>query len=684
VSSVAEDVTAPGGSSGAHPPAVKGPTPARLLDPRLGVAGAALAATVVGLIIAIGADVVGVAAVPSVLRTAVVALAFFTICGYAPASVLARGELQAHMELLVLPVGAAVSSLVLTVLGLAHVPLKGSLAIVLTAAVVADVLVYRRGRAVSGRAAGTGHGRWLQRIALPMFLAAMVALITLVPIFRSGFATVPGQNGDAVLAVGSAVLLQHEPPTSDVANNLPINHIPLEWRSKYPIYYALAAVSTLSGQSPIQTFAPVSALMLALTALGFFLFALYAVRAPPWVALLAMFLLPLDRIVMYVTIHPYYNELWGQFTLPFILLFGWHYLSAPNRVNFILALLFLALGLFAYPLMLPFPAVFLAVHAFVMFRRARAAGRKPGWISELRIPRPPQRPILWIPIIAVAIPVMAVLVRGVYEKAFSALQVILPWESLAGWHGNALPFLQFPHFFGLPGASAIQYIAAAGVCVIAAIGARRVARELRWPLVAMVIVGALIGIYFRQRYGGQLFFFKDMAFTGPFVLLLALIEVTSLAASHRRAAQAVGVAGIAAASVIVPASAAAEIDGTYDQASPAVLQLRTWDRELPRGSSVRLDVGQNGWELWAMYMFSDHPLSALNPLGGFFPHPVVAYKADYVVVLRAQGEPRDAVGPPIFKNSTYELFRLNPNIPGRDFSTRYLVDDASTTSVPGY
>ena len=59
------------------------------------------------------------------------------------------------------------------------------------------------------------------------------------------------------------------------------------------------------------------------------------------VALLGMFLLPLDRIVMYVTIHPYYNELWGQFTLPFILLFGWRYLSSPDRVSAVLAALFL-------------------------------------------------------------------------------------------------------------------------------------------------------------------------------------------------------------------------------------------------------------------------------------------------------------------------------------------------------
>ena len=135
----------------------------------------------------------------------------------------------------------------------------------------------------------------------------------------------------------------------------------------------------------------------------------------------------------------------------------------------------------------------------------------------------------------------------------------------------------------------------------------------------MVVITALIGIYFRLRTGGQLFFFKDLAFVGPYVLLLALIEVAFLAVSARRRSAILGLAGIAAAAVIVPASAAAEIDGTYEQASRSVLQLRTWDHELPRGASVRIDVGQSGWELWAMYMFADHPLSALNPLGGFSP-----------------------------------------------------------------
>jgi hypothetical protein len=115
---------------------------------------------------------------------------------------------------------------------------------------------------------------------------------------------------------------------------------------------------------------------------------------------------------------------------------------------------------------------------------------------------------------------------------------------------------------------------------------------------------------------------------------------------------------------------------TYDQANPSVLGLRAWDKALPRGSSVRIDVGENGYELWSIYMFSDHPLSAINPLSGFFPYPVPSYKGDYVLVLRTQGEPRDAVGPPLFANDQFELFKLKPNLSGAEPS-RDLIDPAS-------
>jgi hypothetical protein len=654
-------------------------------DPRLLAGAAALVAVVIGLVLALGTGVVGVSAVPAVVRTAVVAVAFFALCGYPVAHALVRDELKAYRALLVLPLGATVSSLVLAVLGLLHVPLKVSLAVVIAAAVIANVRAFRRPATSSGAATAAGsaaaRGAWIVRVALPIMLVAVVALISLLPSFRSGYASVPGENGDAILVVGTAVLLEQAPPTATRINT-PIPSIPLEWRSKYPIYYPLAAVSTLAGQDPIVAFPTVSGLILALAALGFFLFARYLLRAPLWLALLAVFVVPLDRIVMYVTIHPYYNELWGQFTLPFVLLFGWRYLNAPTRRGAILFALFAVLCLLAYPLILPFPAVFLIASALVVWRRRRAEGRPVGWISGLELPRPGPRSWLWIPIVVVAVPVVAVLGRGFVEKTFTALQVILPGSSLAGWSGSALPFLPFPEFVGMPGASIIDLLGLAVVCLLAAVGLSRLRSDVRWPVGAMVLFTALIGVYFRERTDGQLFFFKDLAFVGPYVVLLALVAVGWLVSSRAWRRAAVGLAGVAAALIVIPAGAGQEVNVTFPQANKYVMQIRTWNRELPRGSSVLVDIYPSGWQIWASYMLTDHPLSTPTPLFGIFPHPAIGDKAEYLIAMRIKPPPRWAVvGKPILSNPQFEVWRENPKLKFPNDSQRPLIYDLTSITI---
>jgi hypothetical protein len=639
----------------------------------LGLAGA------IALALALDARVRGVGAVPAVLRTAIVTIALFGLCGFAAARFLVRGELAAHRPLMVLPLGAAISALSLAVLGLIHVPLKVSLAVVLAAAALASVLAWRRGNP-DGATPPRTRSSLLTRIVLPLALAGIVGLVSLIPVFRSGFATVPGQNGDAVLVVGTAVLLEHAPPTA-TRTDLPINRIPLEWRSKYPIYYPLAAVSTLAGQDPIAAFATVVALMLAITSLGWFLFARYLLRAPPWVALLVAAVLPLDRIVMYVTVHPYYNELWGQFTLPLILLFGWSYLREPNRLTGLLFALFVVLGLLAYPLMVPFPALFLITYGWVVWRRRRAAGERTRWISALRLPRPRQRPWLWLPVVAVAIPVVVVLGRGFVEKTSSALKVLAPGTDLSAWHGNALGYIPFPRFVGMPGSQWIDFVGLAAICVLAVVGLRYVRPEVRVPIAVMAVLTALIGIYFRIRTDGELFFFKDLAFLGPYLLMLALVALAAIASSPRAGRASLGVAGLAAAVGVVVASGAREINSTFDNATPSVMELRSWDRQLPAGRSVRLDIPQSGQQLWVTYMFLHHPLSALNPLGGIFPHPPVGRKADYVIALRTQPRPADAVGEPLLRSAQYQLWRMNPAVPGPDISTRREIYDLTSISI---
>jgi hypothetical protein len=134
--------------------------------------------------------------------------------------------------------------------------------------------------------------------------------------------------------------------------------------------------------------------------------------------------------------------------------------------------------------------------------------------------------------------------------------------------------------------------------------------------------------------------------------------------------------------VVVPLSAAAEIDHTYDNATPSVLELRAWNRELPAGTSVRIDVPPTGWQLWVTYMFTSHPVSAIDPLGGIiFPHPPVGRKADYVIARTYQPRPIDAIGPPLLQNIDYRLWRMNPRTPGPDVSTRHLIYDTSSISI---
>jgi hypothetical protein len=226
----------------------------------------------------------------------------------------------------------------------------------------------------------------------------------------------------------------------------------------------------------------------------------------------------------------------------------------------------------------------------------------------------------------------------------------------------------------MPGAGVVDYIGLAVVCGLAVAGLRRSRVDAGAPLLAMVLLAALIAVYFRVRGEGELFFFKDLAFVGPYVLMLALFELGALAAATARNRAALGALGLAAALIVVPASSARELDGTFDNATPSILALHSWDRALPAGTSVRIDVPASGIQLWTTYMFNDHPLSALDPLAGFFPHPRHGRKADYVIAERSQPRPVDARGRPVFENDGFALWRMKPSVPGPDVSSRQLSD----------
>lgn len=614
-------------------------------------------------------------AVPDVLLTTGVAIAFFALCGYAAARVLLPAAWRAHLALFCVPLGAACATLALTVLGLAHVPFDVSLALVLAAGAASTALAARRARgaqratrtrwategrqevspvAPQGRRPDPFRGR-VTHLLVPAGLALLVAAISLIPSFRAGFATVPGQNGDAVLAVGTATFLQHAPPTS-VRPDLPLDRVPLQWRSKLPIYYGLAAVSRLAGQDPVTAFAATSGVVLAMFAIGLFLLAAHGLRAPPLVALLAMFLVPLDRIVLYIAIHPYFNQLWALFALPFVLLTGWWFLRAPSGRSLALALLFGALALFTYPLLLPFPAAFLLAAGWRERARARA------WWGSVRVPR-----WGWVLAAVVAVPVAAVLVRGIVEKVGSAGRALLPGGDLSGWAGGTvLPYLEFDRFVGIAAGPLVLIVL---VCAVLAL--RRARRDVGAGLAVMLGGALLAGIYVRARGQGELFWFKDLGFAGPLILLLGVLGLASLRGT--RAWRIAGAAGLVLVALALASGAQEELGGTFEQVPRGMLPLRTWDRELPARLTIRNDVPPSGWQLWGWYLMPRHRMSARRPLGGFFPHPPVGRRADLSLVLEGH-RPRDAIGPPLRDSGLYQLYRLRPN-PWPDVSSRALVYD---------
>lgn len=615
--------------------------------------------------------VAGPGAIPAVLQTAGACVLVFGVGGVAAARVLLPPALAPWRLVLVLPLGAVLVPLALTVLGLLGVPFGVSLPVTLAAFALAGLASLRL-RPVAGPP-GVG-GPFVVRAVVPLLLASVLGLVAVVPVLRTGFATVIGQNGDAVLAVGTAELLEHAPPTA-TRPELPLDRVPLQWRSKLPIYYGLAAVAKVAGQDPVEAFPTVAGFVYALAGLGLLLLAVVTLRAPPWAGLLVLALAPLDRILVLVAMHPFYNQAWGLLALPFILVSGTLVLREPGRRAAALAVVFLALGLFAYPLMLPFPAAFLGTLALVEWRRARRSGARVGWVSALRLPGLRRSWWMLIPAVVVGVPVVATLVRGVAEKLSGALRVLLPGGDLSGWSGPALPYLPFGRFFGvdLPPAAAVPVTVL--VFAAAAVGVRAAPRAVQAALAAVTAAALLIAGYFFARGQGELFYFKDLGFLGPLVVTAAIVGLAGLAGRTRLGGPArLGAAtALAAFAVVLTVGAAREIRGTYEFATADLLELRTWDRELPPNGSIRIDVPPSGYQLWTWYFLPRHRLSTSMPLGGFFPSPPRGLKADYVLYPVAH-RPADVQGKPLLANRTYAVAKEAPGAPGPDFSSRALYD----------
>jgi hypothetical protein len=435
--------------------------------------------------------------------------------------------------------------------------------------------------------------------------------------------------------------------------------MPSVWKSKYPIYYVLAAASSISGLDPVKAFPGVAAVLVALTALGFMLLARYGLRASPAASVLALAFVAANRVTAHLGLHPYFNQLWGTLALPLMLLFGLRFMRTPTRRDGILLALFLALGIAAYPLMVLFPAV--AFGAAIWIQREERTGI---WTLRPRIPR--DRPWIWVPLALLAIPAGLALLAGVGQKTGDAFDLIAGGKSLVGWTGDLKSYLEPDWFFGVHGWIGLFGFIAIIWLAIAAL--RRLPRETGTPL--LWTVGAALGFafYFRARTSGQYFEFKVVAFLLPLALTAAAVRLGGLASGLRNRKALGAAAGAALLLLGMGIGLGREVRETGSQAPPETFQLRSWSDELPAGSSIRLDV-RDDRQLWGGYMLADHPLVALKPiLGTTYPAPPRGRKADYI--LTDARSPRrgsaDTAGAPLFENSRYRIYRMKAGVPGRD------------------
>jgi hypothetical protein len=588
-------------------------------------------------------------------HVAAVSVLLFAIAGFGTTRLLLPDRLRRHEPLWVLPVGAVATCLELALLVYAYVPLDAAIALVIAANVGLAIYAWRRDPGLPARSAPEGMVSW-RAIAVPLYLAALIGAIALLPMFRGGFVTVIGNGSDAHLAVGTAQFLQHHHPAA-VAPDEAVDRVPLVWRSKPPIYLAVAAIARLAGMEPYTVIATLQAALLALAALGFWLVARELLGGGLWAAASALALVGLNRIELFTGMHPYVNQTWAYMATPFAIVLAWHVVHHRSRGGLLLFAAFIGVAAFAYPLALPIPL--LAAIVFWAFERKRS-GR-----SLLRLPRlRSRRQLLWI------VPLFFVLLlplQGVLEKTASSTRVLMPGYSLANWGGDLTGFFPERFFFGVgdpgPGAIAILLLLIGLVLAL-----RRAPRDVRWGLGVIVAFGVLAALFFRPREYGWYFHFKALAFVAPIVVAAGAVGLARLKWAW------VSVLALLFVIGVTRNGAASQIGVTFDQLPKSLLALKQVDARLPPGASVRLDIPADGRMLWAGILLSGQPLCSQRPLmETSYPHVPVSRAADYVLVDKDWRKPFDAVGPPVMDLERYQLFHLRRGLPGGDRCSRTMV-----------
>ncbi len=533
---------------------------------------------------------------PDVLRTLGATVLTFGIAGFGVVRLMLPAALRDYELLWVLPTGGCVLGLALTVLGFAAVPYPAALAVVLAAGLALGAYAVRRRGWPVMPAAGVAWGA---------LLAVLIMGVTLVPMLTELRYVAPtGTGSDAHVATGVAQFLKHSYPTS-VNVSQPINQMQPTWQSKYPIYYAFAAVSSVSGLATWQVLPTLAAAMLGLAAFGLFLVARQVLRAPVAVSLAAMAVAALDREALHTVMNPYFNQTWGFFAMPFTLVSAWWLVqpgisrSARTGLGVLLVLFGLVLVL-AYPLAAPIPIVPIAVFLWDARRRRIKSGERVVRLADFYRGR---RSLVWMIPVGV---LLAIPIAGAIDKGVAAAKVLLPGHSLLPWSGDLTHYIPFDRFLSLPNSPA-SLILVAGVLALAVVGLWRQPRALSWGLGGLLALGLLIAIYLRQRAYGWYFEFKLLAFIGPLLLLIAVVGAGRL----RRAA----IPCIAVLAVCTAGSLVAELKATGFQLGKPTIHLSSWARSVPDGASIRLDMPPPD-QLWAAYFLAARPLCSQLPLLG--------------------------------------------------------------------
>ncbi|HEX6391127.1 MAG TPA: hypothetical protein VFZ89_16825 [Solirubrobacteraceae bacterium] len=582
----------------------------------------------------------------------------FGVGGFGLTRLLLPDGLRRYELLWVLPVGACAVGLVMTVLGYAYVPFRVSLAAVLVGGAALGAWALWRER--THPSASLPRRQLVRVAAWPGWIALLLCCVALIPLFRAGFATVGGQGQDAHLAVGTAIFLQRHHPT-DIAPKEAVDRVPLVWESKPSIYYALGANASLAGLEVFETLSTTAAVLLGLAACGFFLLCVCVLRAPPWLGLVAMGLVGLNRMVLHTVMHPYFNQTWGFMSMIFALVLLWWLVRHPSKGGLVLFALFVAVMFMSYPLTLPILVIPLLFAAWEQRRR----------LSWRRLYHG-RRSLLWlIPLgIALLIPLSAGL-----RKVESAQNTILnPNRGLDTWAGDLLGYFPEPWFFGMNYWAAL-IVAAPVLAWLAWLGLREVEPALRRGLLALFAFAAVFAVYFRLRAMGYYFEFKLLAFVVPILLTVVVAGMARTPRAWMGAAAAVVLLGLA------NSAANRELSRTFDQLPKSMLALRTIDRELPKGASIRLDVDPQ-MQNWVAFMLHGHPLCSQRPLlGTSYPRVPTARRADYILTHTRTRVPADAVGGPVRRLDAWNLYRARPGLPGPDRCSQTMVQSVTEVTV---